>query len=210
MLCVWPIQSIEEIINQSPLLSENQRLLSCVWYSCRGFRSRKSVPEDSVGSTVDKQRDFTVVGWTIGTTWRTGMGNGVLINQYLHLFLSEVSSINFPFFFYKFPWFYQKFCTRGGVPSKPSETGDDKYFGMLIPCIIIYILLHWFIYCMCANMWKSETACGNAFFPAMCVPEIKPQASGLAASSSPHWVTSPAPSNVFLVFIAISRLHVSE
>lgn len=68
MLCVWPIQSTEAIINQSPLLSENQRLLSCVWYSCEGFRSRKSVPEDSVGSTVEKQRDFTVVVWTVGTT----------------------------------------------------------------------------------------------------------------------------------------------
>lgn len=58
--CVFD-QSIEEIINQSPLLSENQRLLSCVWYGYKGFRSRKSVPEDSVGSTVEKQRDFTVV-----------------------------------------------------------------------------------------------------------------------------------------------------
>lgn len=61
MLYVRPIQFIKEVINQSPLLSENLRLLSCVLYDCQGIGLRKQAPEDTVRSFVEKQRDFMLV-----------------------------------------------------------------------------------------------------------------------------------------------------
>lgn len=61
MLYVCPIQLIKEVINQSPLLSENLKLLSCVLYDCQGIRLRKQVSEDTVRSFVEMQRDFTLV-----------------------------------------------------------------------------------------------------------------------------------------------------
>lgn len=69
MLCVCPIQFVKEVINQSPLLSENLRLLSCVLDDCQGVRLRKQVPEDTVRSFGERHRDFTLVmRMVIGST----------------------------------------------------------------------------------------------------------------------------------------------
>lgn len=88
----------------------------------------------------------------------------------LHLFLSEVSSTNFPFFVIS-----SHYSVKSSAPEEEFPVN-----------------------CACGN---QRTACGNAFSPsAMWVPEIKPQTSGLAASSPSRSATSPALSNVFFSF----------